>query len=156
MTERTAEWIALNDLIVEHMNDKNITFLSAPEISDLVIGAGWVRSGPVAHLHLRSVTPFLSWYEATAYDDATMVWTKAKEYGGFTIQARAMADLFGVREPDERLNMERIIAVNAAQKLARISESLGRGQFPSVDSWRDLSCYSMIARRARETKTWPA
>ena len=99
---------------------------------------------------------FLDWYDATAKADAEMIWAKAKEYGGFDNQAVALGQLTGHPQVGLVINVERAVAFNAAQKMARIVEALGRGEVPSEDTWRDLVCYGMIARRLRETKTWPA
>lgn len=99
---------------------------------------------------------FLDWYKAMASADAEMVWQKAKEYGGFDVQAYFLKLLAGPGWLTDHHNLERALVFNCSQKLARIAEALQRGQLPSVDSWRDLVCYGMIARRLRETKTWPA
>lgn len=107
---------------------------------------------------MRDVVPFTEWYEATARNDATMVWEKARQYGGFDYLARALAEITGGRlvMVGSRLDLERAVALNAAQKMARIAASLGQEALPGLDSWRDLACYAMIARRIREVGAWPA
>lgn len=100
--------------------------------------------------------PFLLWYKVVAEDDAKMVWSKAQEYGGFDVQADYLALLMGRAQAGDSLDHERALAFNITQKLARIAESLSRGIAPSEDSWRDLGCYSMIVRRLRIAKSWPA
>lgn len=101
---------------------------------------------------IRTGCDFVAWYSAVAAEDATMVWDKAKQYGGFDLQAHGLALLRGISVQA----LEPALAFNALQKVSRIVEALGHGQIVSLDSWRDLTCYSMIARRLREAKTWPA
>lgn len=107
---------------------------------------------------VRTGCDFVTWYAATAAEDAAMIWDKAKQYGGFDLQAHGLSLLMqkGFTRDLRASNLEDVLAFNALQKVSRIVEALGHGQIVSLDSWRDLGAYSMIARRLREAKTWPA
>lgn len=108
---------------------------------------------PVTTFGDAGVEHFLEWYKIIAARDATMIWGKAGEYGGMSVTAEALAVLAALPEA----STEVVLAFNSVQKINRIVEALSRGQQPSVDSWRDLACYAMMARRMRETKgAWPA
>lgn len=101
---------------------------------------------------------FLTWFAETSARDAAMIWEKAKQYGGFDLQANALAVLRGAAlVPGTAVDdLVAAVAFNASQKLARIIEAIGRGEEAADDSWRDLCCYAMVARRIREVGTWPA
>lgn len=94
---------------------------------------------------------FLDWYEATARLDARMVWDKAKEYGDIYVTRAIVSSLF-----NSPCSPEHVFAILAGLKINRIVEALGHGVKPSEDSWRDLACYAMIARRVRQAGAWPA
>ena len=96
--------------------------------------------------------PFVEWYADVATNDAEMIWAKAKKYGGLTIVQDALATMFG----RVGVNDEQVLALLVALKLSRIVEALGAGEKPDEDSWRDLACYAMMARRVRRTGSWPA
>jgi hypothetical protein len=102
-----------------------------------------------------SPPPFLDWYAAVAADDAAMIWAKAKEYGGLDLHAFMLQALVGRHLP-QHAALDGVLAFYVAGKLTRIVEGISRGVTISPDHWRDTVCYAMVARRIRETKTWPA
>lgn len=88
--------------------------------------------------------PIEDWWRETAASDFKMVWFKARDYGDLTLMAVHAGSI------------ETVLAFYALGKLQRILNQLERGAIASQDSWRDLVCYAMMARRVSETGSWPA
>lgn len=110
-----------------------------------------------AHSAPKEVPPFVAWATLMAARDAEMVWSKAAEYGGLSLYYDTLHQLVDYSGyPESRMGIERGIASLVALKLGRIVASLRNGKLPQEDSWRDIMCYAMMARRVRLTGTWPA
>lgn len=100
---------------------------------------------------LKEVPEYVAWASFVAASDADMVWKKAKDYGSLQFYAASVS-----QGSNRSLDLERALASLVALKLGRILGSLEQGKLPTPDSWRDLCCYAMMARRVRTTGTWPA
>ena len=109
------------------------------------------------HSPPKDVPDYVGWATLKAAQDAQMVWDKAGEYGNLMWYGDAIHHVTGYEGfPDSKLSIERAVASLVALKLGRIMSALSRGKLPSEDSWRDITCYAMMARRIRLTGTWPA
>lgn len=110
-----------------------------------------------------AVQSLLSWWESLASHDAAKTAPKAVEYGAadLDIMGQAMVALgngaWDGATQDERLAIgrEMACAFYALGKLARIFSAFQQGRPPSDDSWFDLTVYSVMARRIRQTGIWP-
>lgn len=100
---------------------------------------------------VKEIPEYVAWASFVAASDAEMVWKKAKEYG--SLQFFSLSISGGKNQP---IDLERALAALVALKLGRILGALEQGHLPTPDSWRDLSCYAMMARRVRTTGAWPA
>lgn len=100
---------------------------------------------------VKELPEYVSWAAFVAASDAEMVWKKAKEYGSLQIFTLAISK--GRYQP---VDLEKALAALVALKLGRILAALEQDHLPTPDTWRDLCCYAMMARRVRTTGAWPA
>ena len=98
----------------------------------------------------------VSWWAAVAADDVGPAAVKAKEYGSFDllIIGRTLREAMDIG-PDVVSDEEIGISFYLLGKISRAVSAIASGQRPSDDTWHDITVFSMMARRVRETGTWP-
>lgn len=91
------------------------------------------------------------WWKDTSHDDLAGCLDKTAEYGArdLEVMGAAMAGAEG------SLGIEEAIAFYVLGKAARLTQAYREGREPDIDSWVDLTVYSMMARRVRESGGWP-
>lgn len=103
-----------------------------------------------------------NWWEHTArYDQAKTV-PKTQAYGSqgedLVAIGAAIASMGGMRRPggssDEAWHAELGTYFYVMGKIARAGEAYRNGKLPSYDTLFDITVYSMIWRRIRETGRW--
>lgn len=101
------------------------------------------------------------WYMSEQDRDRRMALAKRDEYGSadLRIMAGALKEMVPVPMEEEEIRLdahyiEAAIAFYVLGKVSRIVGALGEGRVPSLDSWHDITIYSMMARRVRETGEW--
>lgn len=111
------------------------------------------------------------WYAFTQKADRGMALSKREEYGSadLRIMAGAMAEFLPEPSPEalgvayphlstadalEAHYTEAAISFYTLGKVARVVGALSEGRVPSIDSWRDITVYSMMARRVRQEGSW--
>lgn len=137
-------------------------------------GLKWEPNAPASDTHQRLITDaagraadieatvaeITAWWVKTAQSDADTTAPKAAEYGAadLAIMGTAMESLFpGITdEPHERarIGLEMAVAFYTLGKVARLYGAYQQGRLPGDDSWFDLTVYSLMARRIRETGRW--
>lgn len=95
------------------------------------------------------------WWASVAADDVEPAAIKAKEYGSIdlVIIGRTLREMIGVGAvaSDEEIG----ILFYTLGKVARAISAISAGARPSDDTWHDITVYSMMVRRVRETGQWP-
>jgi hypothetical protein len=101
------------------------------------------------------------WWEGVSTKDADAAATKALEYGSMDLEimGAAMQSLFpGVEgaPPEERrrIGLDMALAFYTLGKVSRTFGAYAEGRIPSDDTWHDVTVYSMMARRIRDTGRW--
>lgn len=102
------------------------------------------------------------WWADESTADMLAAVPKAIEYGSTDLEAMgvqlvALHPNVEAMNADERsrVGLEMAIAFYLLGKATRIFGAYQRGGVPSDDTWHDLTVYSMMARRVRETGGWP-
>lgn len=128
------------------------------ETEDRLIEAA---SGRAAEIE-KQVEEISAWWQGVAAADAATTAPKAVEYGAsdLAIMGKAMEGLFPnlSSNPDaaerEAIGLEMATAFYALGKVARLFGAYQQGRLPGEDSWFDLTVYSMMARRIRQSGRW--
>ncbi len=104
------------------------------------------------------------WWQEEATEDAELCLAKLFEYGSsdFDIMAQSMIAVgggawSGATDSDKaRIGREMAILFYLQGKVARAFGALQKGRVPSEDTYNDITRYSMILRRVRQTGKWGA
>ncbi|QOR55603.1 MAG: hypothetical protein VM34scaffold347_14 [Phage 66_12] len=97
-----------------------------------------------------------AWWAQVASQDAAEAGIKAKEYGSLDlVMIGAALREMGVRAPMDVADSELGVTFYAFGKMARVISALSEGRVPSDDTWHDITVYSTMVRRIRETGQWP-
>lgn len=105
-----------------------------------------------------------NWWVQTAEQDLTVTGPKAAEYADddLEVMGNVMSNwgLTAQRIPpasaaEEGAGMEAACMWYILGKVARAVAAYKRGRLPSADTLKDITVYSMMARRIRETGRWP-
>lgn len=122
-----------------------------------VTGAGPSRQQAIE----ATVAEITKWWADLAAGDAATTAPKAVEYGAadLEIMGAAMQSLFpGIdaysSAHQAAIGREMAVGFYALGKVARLFGAYQRGELPGEDCWFDLSVYSIMARRIRETGRW--
>jgi hypothetical protein len=114
-----------------------------------------------AHDALQLLKDIRGWWEGVSTKDADAAATKALEYGSMDLEimGAAMQSLFpGVEgaPPEERrrIGLDMALAFYTLGKVSRTFGAYAEGRIPSDDTWHDVTVYSMMARRIRDTGRW--
>lgn len=102
------------------------------------------------------------WWQTESTRDMLATVPKAIEYGSSDLKAMGAqlvalhpgVDAMGAEERD-RVGSEMAIAFYLLGKVARLFGAYERGGLPSDDTIHDVTVYSMMFRRVRETGGWP-
>jgi hypothetical protein len=96
-----------------------------------------------------------AWWETTSEQDLEETVPKAVEYGSQSMidYGRTLARVAGRKVTDAEA-LEWAIFAYMAGKLGRWTAALQRGEKVSDDTLKDLTIYSLMARKVRETGEW--
>lgn len=106
----------------------------------------------------KAAHPLQEWWVKNATDEAPMIAEKADRYGSNSLAAmgRMLAEL---QRDSSNYSYQDFLELGcfayAYGKAERVFDAIKRGEFPDIDSWRDLSVYSRMAIKVRETGSWP-
>ena len=97
-----------------------------------------------------------AWWAALSADDVAPAAIKAKEYGSLDLKiiGSTMRGMIGIA-PNIVSDEEIGIVFYQLGKIARAVSAIGSGRRPSDDTWHDMTVYSMMVRRVRDTGEWP-
>lgn len=110
-----------------------------------------------------AVSNLKTWWGTLSAQDADKTAPKAVEYGAvdLDIMGQAMVslggDLWNGASQEEKLAIgrEMACAFYALGKVSRVFSAFQQGRAPSDDTWLDITVYSVMARRIRQTGEWP-
>lgn len=130
-------------------------------VSELADRLAEQAQGRAAEIEAQ-VEEIKGWWIRLAESDAATTAPKAVEYGAsdLAIMGKAMEGLFPnlSANPDaaerEAIGLEMATAFYALGKVARLFGAYQQGRLPGEDSWFDLTVYSLMARRIRQTGRW--
>lgn len=113
---------------------------------------------------LEEMDALHDWWAASSQADAESCLAKLYEYGSsdFDIMAQSMiavggAAWTGAADQDKaRIGREMAVLFYLQGKVARAFGALQKGRIPSNDTYDDITRYSMILRRVRQTGKWGA
>ena len=96
------------------------------------------------------------WWAEVSADDVAPAEIKAKEYGSLDLRiiGSTMRGMIGIAPgivSDEEIG----IVFYQLGKIARAVSAIGSGRRPSDDTWHDMTVYSMMVRRVRDSGEWP-
>ena len=96
------------------------------------------------------------WWEDVAAADAEAATRKMSQYGSLDLVAigEQLYVMMGQIHRSAAEKAEIGCAFYALGKLARAMEAYRCGKQPSDDTWHDLTVYSMMVRRIRESGAW--
>jgi len=122
-----------------------------------------VQENPNATDLVEAINRLTEWWEKLAQQDINATVPKAVEYGAYDLDIMgqamvALADgMWTGATQEERLAIgrEMACAFYLLGKTARIFSAFQRGERPSDDTWLDVTVYSVMARRIRQTGMWP-
>lgn len=99
---------------------------------------------------------FHAWWVAMADREAPTVQRKAEEYGTNSLveMGRVFARAQG-RDVSELEAIEIGCFLYAYGKIQRVSDALLKGKLPNIDSWHDVTIYSLMVQFSREVGGWP-
>lgn len=148
----------------------------AASYGELLFHHSWYhRDDNERHDVSTPVTDPSAWYEAEQRADRELAMAKRAEYGSADLRIMASAlremlpdpelselrDAFGngeyggmEQQDDEGYYIEAAIVFYVLGKVSRIVGALSEGRVPSLDSWHDITVYSMMARRTRNSGGW--
>lgn len=98
------------------------------------------------------------WWDETAHNDLAKNIDKIREYGSTDLIIMGMAMEVPAFKRGEILvatGIQRAITFYLLGKIARAISAWDNGQIPSEDTLYDITFYSMMLRRVRETGRWP-
>ena len=97
------------------------------------------------------------WWMATAEHDFNLIAPRIGEYASYDLDilGRVTLDMVDLPSDDLALRTEVACLWFAMAKIARALSAYKEGRRPSDDSLIDLNAYVYMARRARETGSWP-
>lgn len=97
-----------------------------------------------------------AWWAGVSADDVEPAIIKGKEYGSLDLKiiGSTMREMIGVA-PDVVSDEEIGIVFYQLGKIARAVSAIGSGRRPSDDTWHDMTVYSMMVRRVRDSGEWP-
>lgn len=112
---------------------------------------------------VQAINKLTEWWTGLAESDMKATVPKAVEYGAYDLDIMgqamvALADgMWTGATQEERLAIgrEMACAFYLLGKTARIFSAFQRGERPSDDTWLDVTVYSVMARRIRQTGVWP-
>lgn len=99
---------------------------------------------------------FHAWWVAMADREAPTVQRKAEEYG--TNSLVEMGRIWARAQGRDVTDLEAVeigCFLYAYGKIQRVADALLKGKSPNVDSWHDLTIYSLMVQFSREKGTWP-
>lgn len=99
---------------------------------------------------------FHTWWVAMADREAPTVQRKAEEYG--TNSLVEMGRIWARAQDRDVTDLEAVeigCFLYAYGKIQRVADALLKGKSPNVDSWHDLTIYSLMVQFSREKGTWP-
>jgi len=102
------------------------------------------------------VSELEGWWAGVSADDVGPASIKAKEYGSLdlVIIGSTLRGMIGI-SPDIVSDEEIGIVFYQLGKIARAISAISSGRRPSDDTWHDMTVYSMMVRRVRESGQWP-
>ena len=121
------------------------------------IPAAPASSLDVARGTVDSVTGQIeTWLRAQFEQDLADLLAKAKEYGSsdLVVMGKAMGALVPSAAGNQAREIELAIGHYALGKVSRLFGAWEKGQNPTIDSWKDLTAYSMMARYVRANGEW--
>lgn len=97
-----------------------------------------------------------AWWEATSSGDFEEMAPKVGEYTSADLEVMgAVMQQWGIAAPEQGAGMEAACLWYLLGKVARAVAAYREGRQPSEDTLHDITVYSMMARRIRETGEWP-
>lgn len=103
------------------------------------------------------VADIKEWWIRTASDDSIAVAEKYREYGATSLSDMGyeLAELLGWQRPTKGQAQQLAVYFFLKGKMARLKTAILKGETASDDTWLDITCYAMIARKARASGAWP-
>jgi hypothetical protein len=101
-----------------------------------------------------SETGLREWWGELSRSDAEATIKKLLQYGDLDYHAHAMEAMLGLRNASVKTMTEAVLASYVAGKTGRILQAVRIGG-DHVDSWHDITCYSMMGRYVRQFGAWP-
>jgi len=97
-----------------------------------------------------------TWLRAQFEQDLADLLVKAKEYGSsdLVVMGKAMGALVPSTAGNQAREIELAIGHYALGKVSRLFGAWEKGQNPTIDRWKDLTAYSMMARYVRANGEW--
>ena len=97
-----------------------------------------------------------AWWAEVSADDVIPAEIKAKEYGSLDLRiiGSTMRGMIGIA-PGVVSDEEIGIVFYQLGKIARAVSAIASGRKPSDDTWHDMTVYSMMVRRVRDSGEWP-
>lgn len=112
---------------------------------------------PVPDPQADVVAEIKEWWIRTASDDSIAVAEKYREYGATSLcdLGYEMAEMMGWERPAKGLAQQLAVYYFLLGKMARLKTALLKGEPASDDTWLDITCYAMIARKVQASGAWP-
>lgn len=138
----------------QHSGQHAVTnyFEQAENLSALIGTFAAIEDAPP----IKEGMDFHDWWVAMADREAPTIQRKAEEYG--TNSLVEMGRLYARAQGREITDLEAIeigCFLYAYGKIQRVADALLKGKSPNVDSWHDLTIYSLMVQFSREKGTWP-
>lgn len=116
-----------------------------------------VQLTPMARLGEDARTADLRiWWEGVSREDFEQMAPKVGEYTSADLEVMGtVMEQWGIAAPEKGAGMEAACVWYLLGKVARAVAAYREGRAPSEDTLHDITVYSMMARRIRETGEWP-
>lgn len=116
----------------------------------------------VPPITFESESEIKAWWHSVAQADIEAMLPKITEYGGteegsadLQIMGNALAELCGMHGAPDAVKQEMACWFYALGKISRLVSDYKQGKPGKVDTWHDLTVYSMMARRLQAVGRWP-
>ena len=97
-----------------------------------------------------------AWWQTTSDEDMREMLPKVSEYTSSDLEVMGtVMQQWGIAAPELGAGMEAACLWYLLGKVARAVAAYREGRRPSEDTLHDITVYSMMARRIRETGDWP-